>query len=264
MAMPPEVRVWRPAWPGRIAALGFFAIFVALAVVWLVAKAPVWLHLLALLPAAAAVIPLRIAGAKVVLTPDFVLIRNPFDVHRVPLDQITSVTNLPRGSVKITTASGGRRIEAWAVRTPMMAWILRRRSRANELMDAIEDAAPAYGAPISSSRLRHAVGAAAPRIPMAASAEPSMIMTGHTGARFPRHKWYPGYQVPAVDEFMARIEASLIGGPKAERAVTAADVRAARFATTRRGGYDQFVVDEALDRYASELDRLAPPGNNQG
>jgi len=92
--MPPEVGVWRPASPGRIAALGFFAIFVALAVVWLVAKAPVWLHLLALLPAAAAVIPLRIAGAKVVLTPDFVLIRNPFDVHRVPLDQITSVDRL--------------------------------------------------------------------------------------------------------------------------------------------------------------------------
>ncbi len=127
--------------------------FLALAIVWLVARAPLWLHVLALLPVAAAVIPLRIAGAKVVLTPDCVLVRNPFDVHRVPLDQITSVTNLPGGSVKITTAAGGPRIEVWAVHTPMMAWILGRRSRANELMEAVEDAALAHGALISPARL---------------------------------------------------------------------------------------------------------------
>lgn len=72
MAPAAEVRVWRSSWPGRIGAWGFFAMFVALAIVWLVARAPVWLHLLALLPAAAAVIPLRVAGAKVVLTSDWV------------------------------------------------------------------------------------------------------------------------------------------------------------------------------------------------
>ena len=152
-----EPRVWRPTWPGRATAVVFFVAFVAMAIVWLVAGAPVgWLHLLALLPAAAAVIPLRIAGAKVVLAPDSVLVRNPFDVHRVALDQIVSVTNLPRGAVEITTA-GGAVIEVCAVHTPMLAWISGRRSRANELMEAIEDAALACGAVISPSRLRHAV-----------------------------------------------------------------------------------------------------------
>jgi hypothetical protein len=63
-ALPAEIRVWRLRWPGRIAALGFFAMFMALAIVWLVARAPLWLHVLALLPAAAAVIPLRIAAPR--------------------------------------------------------------------------------------------------------------------------------------------------------------------------------------------------------
>jgi DivIVA domain-containing protein len=179
-------------------------------------------------------------------------------VHRVPLDQITSVTNLPNGPVKIATAGGGRRIGVWAVSTPMVAWILRRRSRANELMEAVEDAALAHGARIPPSRLRPAVGAAPLWIPMTGSAASAMSMTGHAGARFARHKWYPGYRVAEVDEFVARIEATLIGGAGPERTVTAADVRAVRFGTTRRGGYDQFVVDEALDRYAGELGRLVP------
>jgi hypothetical protein len=280
MAPPAAVRVWRPTWPGRVATLGFFAMFVMMAIVWLVARAPVWLHLLALLPAAAAVIPLRIAGAKIVLASDCVLVRNPFDVHRVPLDQITSVTNRPRGSVTITTA-GGSRIEVWAVPTPMLAWILGRRSRANELMEAIEDAALGRGAPISPSRLRNARGAAGSgpvgavsrlpdpdrrtagkteeaSVPILGSIEPAISMTGHAGGRFPRHKWYPGYRVPEVDEFVARIEATLSGGARPERAVTAADVRAVRFPTTRRGGYVQLVVDEDLDRYAGELDRFVP------
>lgn len=275
-----DVRVWKPGWLGRIATWGFLAGFVAVAIVWLVARAPVWLHLLALLPLAAALIPLRIAGAKVVLTTDYVLVRNPFDVHRVPLDQITSVTNLPAGSVNITAADGSR-IEVWAVHTPTLAWILGRRSRANELMEAVEDAALAHGALISPSRLRNAVGAnrsaSADLVSLSADAQrrsasetgPSnlsgIVSTGQAiaaardpASQFPRRKWFPGYRVSEVNEFVARIEATLSGSAEPERAVTAADVRSVRFHTTRRGGYDEFVVDEALERYAGELDRLIP------
>ena len=263
--------MWRLKWPARVTALGFFASFVALAIVWLVARAPVWLHLLALLPAAAAVIPLRIAGAKVVLMDDCILVRNPFDVHRVPLDQMVSVTNLPGGNVRIRTA-GGSLIEVWAVHTPTLAWILGRRSRANELMEAVEDAALARGVVISPSRLRHAVGAARshPACPVsrpadaqrraASGTEPANLwMTGSTGpGRFPRHRWFPGYRVSEVDEFIARIEATLSRGIQPEQMVTAAQVRAVRFHYTRRRGYDQQVVDEALDHYADELDKLVP------
>jgi hypothetical protein len=38
----------------------------------------------------------------------------------------------------------------------------------------------------------------------------------------------------------------------------AADVQAARFNVTRRGGYEERTMDEVLDHYAHELDKLAP------
>lgn len=122
--------------------------FAALAITWLVAKAPVWVHLLAVLPAAATIIPWRITHSKIVLMADSVLIRNPFDVHHVPLSQVRLVTNLPSGSVKIATVDGAW-IEIFAVHTPFLAWILGRRSRVNELTEAIKEAALACGAPIS-------------------------------------------------------------------------------------------------------------------
>jgi DivIVA domain-containing protein len=60
--------------------------------------------------------------------------------------------------------------------------------------------------------------------------------------------------VPEVDALIARIEATLGGTPGTDQAVTAAEVQAARFRTTRRGGYDQSVVDEALEAYAQQLE----------
>ena len=67
----------------------------------------------------------------------------------------------------------------------------------------------------------------------------------------------PGYQIAEVDELVARIEATIITGTRPGQAVTAADVQAATFGTTRLGGYDEQVVDEALDCYAAALARLA-------
>ena len=71
----------------------------------------------------------------------------------------------------------------------------------------------------------------------------------------------PGYQSAEVDEFIARIEATLAGDARSGQVVTAAGVEAVKFGTTLRGGYDEQVVDEALDQYAEALARLAPfPG----
>jgi hypothetical protein len=68
-------------------------------------------------------------------------------------------------------------------------------------------------------------------------------------------------------EFIARIEATLSGNARPGQAITAADVQAVKFNVTRHGGYDERTMDEVLDHYAHELDKLTPfppataPGN---
>ncbi len=90
---------------------------------------------------------------------------------------------------------------------------------------------------------------------------------GYTADRFPRRKLGPGYRAAEVDEFIARIEATLSGNARPGQAITAADVRAVTFNVTRHGGYEELTMDEVLDHYAHELDKLAPfppaaaPGN---
>jgi DivIVA domain-containing protein len=41
-------------------------------------------------------------------------------------------------------------------------------------------------------------------------------------------------------------------------AITAADVQAVTFNVTRRRGYEERTIDEVLDHYAHELDKLTP------
>ena len=92
-----------------------------------------------------------------------------------------------------------------------------------------------------------------------ASAGPAISMARDTVGRFYRApRWRPGYQTAEVDAFIARIEATLTTGTRPGPAVTAADVEAAKFGTTRLGGYDEQTVDQALDHYADALARLAP------
>lgn len=77
----------------------------------------------------------------------------------------------------------------------------------------------------------------------------------------------PGYRAAEVDEFIARIQATLSGNARPGQAVTAADVQAVTFTVTRHGGYDERTMDEVLDHYADELDKTTPfpsataPGN---
>jgi DivIVA domain-containing protein len=81
-------------------------------------------------------------------------------------------------------------------------------------------------------------------------------MTGQSGgSRFPRprHWGHPAYRRADVDAFIDRIEATLSGTAAPGQAVTAADVNAARFGTTRRQGYDEQMVDDAMDAYAAQL-----------
>jgi hypothetical protein len=51
------------------------------------------------------------------------------------------------------------------------------------------------------------------------------------------------------------LPATLAGTLSPDQAVTAGDARAIKLRITRRGGYDERLVDDALDRYAEELDR---------
>ena len=89
----------------------------------------------------------------------------------------------------------------------------------------------------------------------------------YSGGSFPRRKLGPGYRAAEVDEFIARIEATLSGNARPGQAITAADAQAVKFNVTRHGGYDERTMDEVLDHYAHELDKLTPfppataPGN---
>jgi len=143
-------------------------------------------------------------------------------------------------------------------------------------MEGVRDAVVDYGAAFipswllslllravgaDSSDLPGQAGALGPPTPVpvlpAASAEHAISLARDTAGRFCRTRLRPGYQIAEVDEFVARIEATLTTGTRPGQAVTAADVQAAKFGTTRLGGYDEQVVDEALDHYAAALARLA-------
>jgi len=89
---------------------------------------------------------------------------------------------------------------------------------------------------------------------------------GYTAGSFPRRRLGPGYRSAEVDEFIAAIEATLSGNARPGQAITAADVEAVTFNVTRHAGYDQRVMDEVLDHYAHELDKLMPfpPGAAPG
>jgi DivIVA domain-containing protein len=85
-------------------------------------------------------------------------------------------------------------------------------------------------------------------------------MLGHRGPPLPRPPLAPGLPdsrggcVHRADRGHAHHRHPAGPGP----AVTAADVEAAKFGTTRLGGYDEQTVDQALDHYADALARLAP------
>lgn len=81
---------------------------------------------------------------------------------------------------------------------------------------------------------------------------------GSTAGGFPRRRLGPGYRAAEVDEFIARIEATLSGNARPGQAITAADVQAVKFTVTRHGGYDERTMDEVLDHYADELDKRTP------
>jgi DivIVA domain-containing protein len=154
--------------------------------------------------------------------------------------------------------------------------LARRIRQAAKPMEGVRDAVLDYGASFIPSWLLsllvRAVGADRSDLPghkgapgppapgpvlAAASAEQAISLARDTAGRFRRTRLRPGYQIAEVDEFVARIEATLTIGTRPGQAVTAADVQAVTFGTTPLGGYDERVVDEALDYYAGALARLA-------
>jgi DivIVA domain-containing protein len=156
--------------------------------------------------------------------------------------------------------------------------LVRQIKQAAKPMEGVRDAVVAFGAGIfpswllslllravgaDSSDLPGQTGAPSPPepgpVPPAASVEQAISLARDTADRFYRARWRPTYQIAEVDELIARIEATLTAGSRPGPAVTAADVEAAKFGTTRRGGYDEQLVDEALDYYAGALARFALP-----
>ncbi|TWD72492.1 DivIVA domain-containing protein [Kribbella amoyensis] len=72
---------------------------------------------------------------------------------------------------------------------------------------------------------------------------------------FTKVKWQEGYQMADVDEFVARLEATLEGRPT-DRPVTAEDVRNVQFTPVRfREGYSVAEVDAFLEQAESALRR---------
>jgi DivIVA domain-containing protein len=134
-----------------------------------------------------------------------------------------------------------------------------RRKRGNGPGEILTDAAQA--------RATRAQARAACILQARASAGSVNSTAGYTADSFPRRKLGPGYRAAEVDEFIARIEATLSGNARPGHAITGADVHAVTFNVTRHGGYDERVMDEVLDHYAHELDKLTPfppataPGN---
>ena len=126
-----------------------------------------------------------------------------------------------------------------------------RRKRGKGLGDDLTDAVEA--------RARTRAQAQAACILQARASAGSVNSTaGYTAGSFPRRKLGPGYRAAEVDEFIARIEATLSGNARPGQAITAADVRAVKFNVTPHGGYDERTMDEVLDHYAHELDKLTP------
>jgi DivIVA domain-containing protein len=92
-------------------------------------------------------------------------------------------------------------------------------------------------------------GSAKPAI----SAEQAIRMARDITGRLTPARWRPCYRIAEVDELIARIEATLTGTARPAQVVTAADVQAVKFGTTRGTGYDESMVDDALDYYADAL-----------
>ena len=184
MAHDPRDRVWHPAWPALIFCLVLSAGFAAIAITVLLARMPLSEHLLVLLVILPVVaVSLLVASSKVVLTGDSVVVRNLLVVHRVRLDQICYVTNLARGSVHIETVDG-QITQVYAINTPMLALMFGGRSRANDFIEAVEDAALAQGAPIDPGHYRRAIGASK-RTRGAARPSPGIQPTAGGGAAAP-------------------------------------------------------------------------------
>ncbi len=139
-------------------------------------------------------------------------------------------------------------------------WLAYRRIRGKGLGEDLTDALEARARTRAQAR-------AACILQGRASAGSATSTAGHTADSFPRRKLGPAYRAAEVDEFIARIEATLSGNARPGQAITAADVQAVTFNVTRHGGYDERVMDEVLDHYADELDKLTPfppataPGN---
>jgi DivIVA domain-containing protein len=142
------------------------------------------------------------------------------------------------------TVAGGRLAYRWM--------------RGKGLGDGLQAAVEARARTREARALTRAQARAACIVQARASAGSVTSTAGYAAGRFPRRKLGPGYRAAEVDEFIARIEATLSGNARPGHAITAADVQAVTFNVTRHGGYEERTLDEVLDHYAHELGKLTP------
>ena len=91
---------------------------------------------LALIVGPLTVVGLRMAFvARVILSGEELIVRNPFKTHRLPLLRVKSVE--PGYSGTVFTMYGGSRVTAWAVQKSNIATWTKKRTRADEMVDAV-------------------------------------------------------------------------------------------------------------------------------
>jgi DivIVA domain-containing protein len=135
---------------------------------------------------------------------------------------------------------------------------IRGKGPGEKLTDTVGVRAEACGQALARAPAARAWARAACILQARASAGYATGAPGYTAARFPRLKLGPGYRAAEVDEFIARIEATLSGNARPGHAITPADVQAVKFNTTWHGGYIEPTMDEVLDHYAHELGKPTP------
>ncbi|WP_279582058.1 DivIVA domain-containing protein [Fodinicola feengrottensis] len=82
-----------------------------------------------------------------------------------------------------------------------------------------------------------------------------MVQGSDPGERFRRRALRRGYKVDEVDEFLDRVDSTLMGNPDGPPITSEEEVHNVVF-RVRFGGYDEWEVDKHLDRLERQLNEL--------
>ncbi len=128
---PDEVECWRsPTWARTGAALAFLAAAVGLGLDSALVQGTGWTDLLVLTALLAVLWWVLYGRPRLCLTDRALVVRN-VRVHRIPLEDVVSVT--PGYGGLVIDRLTGRAVSAWAVQKWNVSWMLGRETRADRL-----------------------------------------------------------------------------------------------------------------------------------